>query len=87
MASHATVFPYLLTDNRDNTHVDYDQKLIDWCGLDRAKLPDLLPVGTVLGTMLSEAAAEWGLSPATKVITGTPDSQAAAVGFGCGARL
>ena len=79
-ASYATVFPYLLTDNRDNTNVTYSQRLIDWCGLDRDKLPDLLPVGTVLGDLLPEAAAAWGLQAGTKVITGTPDSQAAAVG-------
>jgi xylulokinase len=82
VASHATVFPYLLTDNRDNTRIDYDQKMIDWCGLDRAKLPDLVPVGTVLGPLLPHAASEWGLAPSTQVVTGTPDSQAAAVGSG-----
>jgi xylulokinase len=81
-ASYATVFPYLLTDNRDNTNVTYSQRLIDWCGVDRDKLPDLLPVGTVLGDLLPEAAAAWGLQAGTKVITGTPDSQAAAVGSG-----
>ena len=78
VASYATVFPYLLTDNRDNTRVDYDARLIAWCGLDRAKLPDLLPVGTLLGTIRPEAAAEWGLSPETQIVGGTPDSQAAA---------
>ena len=82
VASHATVFPYLLTDNRDNTRVDYDPKLIAWCGLDRAKLPDLVPVGTVLGKIHPEAAEAWGLAPSTDVICGTPDSQAAAVGSG-----
>ncbi len=81
-ASYATVFPYLLTDNRDNTRVDYDDGLIAWCGLDRAKLPDLLPVGTVLGPIRAAAADEWGLSHDTRVISGTPDSQAAALGSG-----
>lgn len=82
VASYATVFPYLLTDNRDNTRVAYDQRLIDWCGLDREKLPELLPVGTVLGTLLPTAAEAWGLAAATPVIGGTPDSQAAALGSG-----
>ncbi|MEX2114791.1 MAG: FGGY-family carbohydrate kinase [Pirellulales bacterium] len=81
-ASYATVFPYLLTDNRDNQKVVYSQRLIDWCGLDRDKLPELLPVGTVLGSLLPASAEVWGLSPGTAVITGTPDSQAAAVGSG-----
>ena len=39
-------------------------------------------MGTVLGNLLPAAADEWGLSPATKVIAGTPDSQAAALGSG-----
>jgi xylulokinase len=82
VASYATVFPYLLTDNRDNTRVRYDDKLIAWCGIDRDKLPELLPVGTVLGTLLPAAAEAWGLSAATPVIGGTPDSQAAALGSG-----
>jgi xylulokinase len=82
VASYATVFPYLLTDNRDNTQIDYDDGLIGWCGLDRAKLPELLPVGSVLGTIRAAAAAQWGLSPSTQVIGGTPDSQAAALGSG-----
>jgi len=82
VASYASVFPYLLTDNRDNMRITYSQKLIDWCGLDREKLPELVPVGTVLGNLLPAAAEEWGLSPTTKVIAGTPDSQAAALGSG-----
>ena len=82
VASYASVYPYLLTDNRDNTHVTYDDGLIAWCDLDRAKLPDLIPVCQVLGTITSEAADAWGLSRETKIIGGTPDSQAAAIGSG-----
>ncbi len=81
-ATYATVYPYLLTDNRDNTHVTYNDGLIAWCDLHRDKLPDLVPVGTILGTIRPEAAAEWGLSPETQVVAGTPDSQAAAIGSG-----
>jgi xylulokinase len=81
-ATYATIFPYLLTDNRDSSHIFYDDGLIRWAGLDRAKLPDLVPQGTVLGTILPAMAAEWDLSPSTQVIAGTPDSQAAALGSG-----
>ncbi len=82
VASYASVYPYLLTDNRDNTHVTYDDGLIAWCDLDREKLPDLIPVCQVLGTIAPEAADAWGLAPGTKVVGGTPDSQAAAIGSG-----
>ncbi|MEX0679515.1 MAG: FGGY-family carbohydrate kinase [Pirellulales bacterium] len=82
VASHATIYPYLLTDNRDNTRVRYDDRLIARCGLDRAKLPDLVPLGTVLGPIRPEIADAWGLSRAARVIGGTPDSQAGALGSG-----
>lgn len=81
-ATYATVFPYLLTDNRDVERIDYDPQLIKWTGLDRAKLPDLLPVDAVLGTIRRQVADEWGLDPRTQVIVATPDSQAAAIGSG-----
>jgi len=81
-ATYATVYPYLLTDNRDHTRIDYDPRLIAWCGLDRDKLPDLMPVCQVLGTIKPEAADEWSLPRETKIIAGTPDSQAAAIGSG-----
>jgi xylulokinase len=81
-ATYATVYPYLLTDNRDNTRIQYDDGLIRLAGLDRAKLPDLIPQGTVLGTILPEAAADWDLAHGTQVIAGTPDSQGAALGSG-----
>lgn len=81
-ATYATIYPFLLTDNRDNTRISYDDRLIGWCGLDREKLPDLIPVCQVLGTIKPEIADEWGLSPELKIIGGTPDSQAAAIGSG-----
>ncbi|REK19430.1 MAG: xylulose kinase [Planctomycetota bacterium] len=82
VASYASVFPYLLTDNRYNEGVRYDEKLMDWCGLDRSKLPDLVPVCRVLGRIRPDMAEAWGLSPSTYVIGGTPDRHAAAVGSG-----
>jgi xylulokinase len=82
VASYASIYPYLLTDNRDNTRVRYDEGLVARCGLDSEKLPELLPVGSVLGPIRPEAAKAWGLAPTTCVIGGTPDSQAAAIGSG-----
>ncbi len=81
-ASYATIFPYLLTDNRDSANVRYNDGLIAAAGLDAAKLPELRPVGCMLGTMRPAVAQEWGLSADTKVVSGTPDSQAGAVGSG-----
>ncbi len=81
-ATPATIFPYLLTDNRDLARVDYDRQLLLWTGVDRDKLPDLVPVNTVLGPLLPAVAQEWGLSPQTQVVVGCGDTSAAAVGSG-----
>jgi xylulokinase len=81
-ASYATVFPYLLTDNRNVTRVDYDEGLLRLAGVDRQKLPDLVPVDAVLGTLLPETAAAWQLPPTTQVVCGTTDNQTAALGAG-----
>lgn len=81
-ASYATAFPYLLTDNRDLNQIRYDDGLIRWSGLDRAKLPDLHPVDHVLGPVLPNIAKLWGLAEGTPVLIGIPDSQSAVIGSG-----
>jgi xylulokinase len=81
-ATQATIFPYLLTDNRDLKKVDYDPGLLAWSGVDRQKMPDLVPVISVLGKILPEAAAEWGLGSHVQVVVGCGDTSAAAIGSG-----
>jgi xylulokinase len=81
-ASYATIFPYMLTDNRDVNHVHYHDGLLQLAGVDREKLPDLVPVDAVLGPILPEIAAAWQLSPTTQVVCGTTDNQTAALGAG-----
>lgn len=81
-ASGATVFPYLLTDNRDNSRIVYDDLLVRWSDLDPEKLPQLRPVDSVLGPLRDELAADWGLVRGTPVVMGINDSQAATIGSG-----
>ena len=81
-ATGATVFPYLLTDNRDNRRIVYDDQLVEWSGLDPEKLPALRPVDSVLGPLRPELATAWGLNPGTPVVMGISDSQAATLGSG-----
>jgi xylulokinase len=81
-ASAATIYPYWLTDNRDVGRVRYDERLLRRAGIDRAKLPELVPVDAVLGTLTAEAADALGLPPTTRVLGGLPDSLAATVGAG-----
>jgi xylulokinase len=82
-ATFGTIFPYWLTDNRDPNNVRYDPNLLRMAGIDRAKLPDLLPVNTVLGELKPDVASELGLMPGTRVVVGSGDSHAATVGAGC----
>jgi xylulokinase len=81
-ASYATIFPYLVTDNRDVNDVHYDDGLLQLTGVDREKLPNLVPVDHVLGAIRPAVAAEWGLSATTLVVCGTADNQTAALGAG-----
>ena len=82
-ASNAcTAFAQLLTDNRQLDAVAYHQDLIRMSGIDREKLPELLPVGACIGTVRKEIAEELGLSADTKVFTAVNDTHAAAIGAG-----
>ena len=71
-----------VTDNRDISAIAYDDSVMGLAGLERAKLPDLVPTGSVLGGLTPAAAAELGLLPGTPVVAGTGDLHSAAVGSG-----
>jgi xylulokinase len=81
-ASYGTIFPYWLTDNRDPERIGYDPGLLRLAGVDREKLPDLLPVDAVLGTLRPEVAGALGLLPSTRVLVGACDGHAATIGAG-----
>src|SRR5215216_370951 len=70
------------TDTRDVDAVRYDDHLLGMAGLDRDKLPDLVPTATVLGNLRTEAAAALGLPETARVVTGAPDVMASAIGAG-----
>jgi xylulokinase len=69
-------------DTRDANAVRYDDRLLRMTGLERDKLPDLVPAATVLGTLRPQAAAELGLPRSARVVTGAPDIMASAIGAG-----
>lgn len=52
------------------------------CKIEKSKLPEILPCGTVVGQISSEAASLCGLSEKTFVVTGAMDQIASAVGVG-----
>jgi xylulokinase len=60
----------------------YHDALVRDCGIDRDKLPEIVPCTEVLGPLTAGAAAALGLAPETKVVAGAVDNTAAAVGAG-----
>jgi xylulokinase len=80
--SHGTIFPYWVTDNRDPRRIDYDPGLLRVAGVDREKLPDLLPMDAVVGGLLPDVAERIGLTAGTPVLAGACDLHAASVGAG-----
>jgi xylulokinase len=80
--SFDAVTMHWVTDNRDINNITYHDGLINLTGVEKAKLPDLVPTNTVIGTVSDFIAEELGLSKGVKVVSGTPDLQSAAVGSG-----
>ena len=80
--SAVTATLHWLTDTRDLGRVAYDRRLLSLAGVDAAKLPELLPTGSVLGPVLPAAAKELGIAADAPVVAGVPDTMSAAVGSG-----
>ena len=60
----------------------WSDKVIDVCGLDKSKFPDIIRSIDVAGTVTSEAASACGLLSGTPVVCGGGDGVCAAVGTG-----
>lgn len=79
-ANQSTVLMSLATDNRSLTTSDYHPRLLKYSLIDREKLPDLVPLDAIVGTVLPNVAEELGLSADTKVVTGLNDTQSGGMG-------
>lgn len=64
----------------DLARMDWSDQLLATVGLDRSKLPRLVPPGQKIGTVSQHAANETGLKPGTLVIAGGGDGQCAGAG-------
>jgi xylulokinase len=80
--SQASMLLSWLTDNRTLGQVRYDPVLVSLAAADPAKLPPLLPTGSVVGTILPDVAAELGLPADVPVVTALPDLLSATLGSG-----
>jgi xylulokinase len=81
-ATYDSIAVMWATDNRDIHNIRYDDTLLEWIGVPRAKLPELCGATEILGELTSAAAAELGLKSSVVVVGGTPDLQSAGVGSG-----
>jgi len=83
--AHATLCSYiaiLSIDIRKEGTKDYNPWTLKISGIDRSKLPDLLPVEGIVGNLQPHIAKDWGLSPDTMVITAASDNSTALIGSG-----
>jgi xylulokinase len=81
-SSHDCIALHWVADIRDLRAVHYDDELLRISGLDRERLPELVPSATVVGHLLPSVAQEWGLRAGTPVVTVSGDVPSAVVGSG-----
>ncbi|MEI2825677.1 MAG: FGGY-family carbohydrate kinase [Dermatophilaceae bacterium] len=71
-----------LTDTRDLARAAYDDDLVARSGIDRGRLPPLVPTASVVGPVLPEVCRALGLPEGVLVIAGTTDLLSATIGSG-----
>ncbi len=80
-ATPASMILSWLTDNRPGAPLGYVPELVRRSRRDVARLPELIPTGSVLGTIQPSVADELGL-PQVPVVAGIPDLHTAFLGSG-----
>ncbi len=81
-ATQNSNFATLLIENHKAGTNNYNSWALAISGIDRSKLPDLLPVEGIVGNLKTEICLEWGLSTNTVVITSANDNSTAPIGSG-----
>jgi len=82
VASFDSIVTSWVTDNRNPDDIHYNDSLIRSLGIDREKLPDVVPCTKVIGNLRGDVANALGLSSSVKVVAGAIDNTAAAIGAG-----
>ncbi len=80
--SHDSAVMHWVTDNRDRDDIHYHPQLLDWTGVDKAKLPPLVPSASIVGELLPAVAEQWGVAAGVPVTTAMGDLHASVVGSG-----
>jgi xylulokinase len=71
-----------VTDNRDSANVKYSPVLLNNCGIDADKFPEIVPCNAVIGDLKTSVTDALGLRPGVKVVAGAIDTTSAAIGSG-----
>jgi len=81
-ATFDSILTSWVTDNRDPSEIRYDAGLVKGCGIDGDKLPEIVPCTAILGNLRTDVACTLGLSNDVKVVAGSIDTTASAIGSG-----
>ena len=81
-ASQHTMLPSAVVATRTWGTVEYCDPLIRYAGIDRSKLPPLVPNDDIAGTVRPEVAAAIGIPAGTPVVAGMNDTNCSAIGAG-----
>lgn len=82
VASYDSITLHWLTDNRNIHAITYSDELLKISGIDKQKLPDLVPPNSIIGVVTPEIAQLFDLDENCVVISGSPDTHSAAIGSG-----
>lgn len=78
-ANQCSSFMQMLADNRSVPSTGWHHDLVEASMIDTDKLPESVPVGSVVGTVLPSVADALGVQANTPVLSGINDTQAGAV--------
>ena len=81
-ANQCSSFMQMLADNRTVPNTGWHDELVAASMIDADKLPEWVPVGSVVGPLLPGVADAIGLPPSTPVLSGINDTQAGAMAAG-----
>ena len=81
-ATFDSILTSWVTDNRNPDDIRYSDALIRSSGIEADKFPEIVACTSVLGALRADVAAELGLAADVRVVAGSIDNTAAAVGSG-----
>ena len=82
VATFDSILTSWVSDNRNPDAVHYNDGLISMLGLDSDKLPEIVACSEVIGTLKKDVAETLGLRDDVRVVAGSIDNTAAAIGSG-----